>query len=355
MILNAQYIMPIQEIEMGDKVSDSINESFVPYEDLRPCTTAFIDARTPGSDRKENFTIIGSGVSENPNQYVHIKIPHGFNIGAARQPAGCVNSQHSHETEEVFFVHSGRWVFTTGPKGEGAQVTLNEGDLISIPTNIFRGFECIEGEQGFLFAVLGRDDPGHVTWAPHVIEEAGKHGLVLLENGRLIDTKSGEPVPEGAAIHEPISDEAAHKDFNIPTQDELESCVVRSENLQNQSHGKLCERSAGVYESVMIGAENSLEGLPGGPISYPHGFCVRRVIFAPGGAIPQHVRTEEEVVFVHSGQVNISTDIGNLTLKKGDTLSVPKGTHRKWLASSSEEVILLVVRGGDRPQSPNWD
>jgi hypothetical protein len=55
----------------------------VRYGELRPCRTAFIDAHTPGSDQKENFTIIGGGVSEAADQHVHIAIPTGFNIGAA--------------------------------------------------------------------------------------------------------------------------------------------------------------------------------------------------------------------------------------------------------------------------------
>jgi hypothetical protein len=58
----------------------------VRYADLKPCYNAFIDTRTPGSEAKENFTIIGPGVSENPDQHVHIAEPHGFNIGGARQP-----------------------------------------------------------------------------------------------------------------------------------------------------------------------------------------------------------------------------------------------------------------------------
>ena len=36
----------------------------VRYGELVPCKTAFIDAHTPGSDKKENFTIIGGGVSK---------------------------------------------------------------------------------------------------------------------------------------------------------------------------------------------------------------------------------------------------------------------------------------------------
>ena len=62
---------------------NKMEDRIVRYGELIPCKTAFIDAHTPGSDQKENFTIIGGGVSESPNQHVHIAIPHGFNIGAA--------------------------------------------------------------------------------------------------------------------------------------------------------------------------------------------------------------------------------------------------------------------------------
>ena len=50
-------------------------------------------------------------MSENPDQHVHIPEPHGLNIGGARQPPACTNSQHSHDTAEVFVVHTGRWRF----------------------------------------------------------------------------------------------------------------------------------------------------------------------------------------------------------------------------------------------------
>ncbi|MDH3645035.1 MAG: cupin domain-containing protein, partial [Gammaproteobacteria bacterium] len=158
---------------------ESLASRLVCYSDLKPCTTAFVDTRTPGSDEKENFTIIGPGVSESPDQYVHIDLPHGFNIGAARQPPGCVNSQHSHETAEVFVIHSGRWAFRLGPEAKDGEVVLEPGDTISIPIHVFRGFENVGDVQGFMFAVLGGDDPGHVTWAPYVFEAAEAHGLVL--------------------------------------------------------------------------------------------------------------------------------------------------------------------------------
>ena len=49
-----------------------IKKRLVRYGELNPCKTAFIDAHTPGSNQKENFTIIGSGVSESADQHVHI-------------------------------------------------------------------------------------------------------------------------------------------------------------------------------------------------------------------------------------------------------------------------------------------
>ena len=150
----------------------------VRYGDLKPCKTAFIDAHTPGSDQKENFTIIGGGVSESPDQHVHIKDTPGFNIGAAGQPPKCRNSLHSHRTAEVFFVLKGRWRFFWGRWGNAGEVVLEEGDIINIPTGIFRGFENIGTDYGMIMAILGGDDAGGgVIWAPQVIEDAKDHGL----------------------------------------------------------------------------------------------------------------------------------------------------------------------------------
>ena len=39
--------------------SDKMEDRIVKYGELVPCRTAFIDAHTPGSKMKENFTIIG--------------------------------------------------------------------------------------------------------------------------------------------------------------------------------------------------------------------------------------------------------------------------------------------------------
>ncbi len=68
----------------------------VRYGDLKPARPPSFDAHTPGSNQKENFTIIRRrGVSESPAQHnVHIRETPGFNIGgrpAAEEPQlGCI-------------------------------------------------------------------------------------------------------------------------------------------------------------------------------------------------------------------------------------------------------------------------
>ncbi|MEM7469981.1 MAG: cupin domain-containing protein [Pseudomonadota bacterium] len=177
---------------------EEMQSRIVRYGDLKPCKTAFIDAHTPGSDQKENFTIIGGGVSESPDQHVHIADKIGFNIGAAGQPPKCRNSLHSHRTAEVFFVLKGRWRFFWGRWGDAGEVVLEEGDIFNIPTGIFRGFENIGSDYGMIMAILGGDDAGGgVIWAPQVIEDAQDHGLVLGENGKLYDSKQGHALPGG--------------------------------------------------------------------------------------------------------------------------------------------------------------
>lgn len=184
-----------------------LEQRIVRYGELQPCKTAFIDAHTPGSDQKENFTIIGGGVSESADQHVHINDKPGFNIGAAGQPPKCRNSLHSHRTAEVFFVLKGRWRFFWGRTGSAGEVTLEEGDIINIPTGIFRGFENIGVDYGMIMAVLGGDDAGGgVIWAPQVIEDAKAHGLILGDNGKLYDTKKAEQLPDGVAAMPKLSE-----------------------------------------------------------------------------------------------------------------------------------------------------
>ena len=320
----------------------------VRYDELRPCTTAFIDTRTPGSAEKENFTIIGPGVAESPDQHVHIDIPHGFNIGGARQPPACINSQHSHETAEVFVVHSGTWAFLLGPNKEDGEVVLGPGDTISIPVHVFRGFKNVGDDAGFLFAVLGGDDPGHVTWAPYVFDNAQEFGLVLLEDGSLVDTTRGETIPEGKKPMSPTTDEDVAR-LNRLTAKQMSGCFIKHEELEAELSSCLPE----MREFPIIGAASSAEGLAAGRMAWPHGFHVRFVTLDPDMATRTHVRHEEEVILMHQGHLTVSFGGGQVELGPGDVLTIPVDMPRSFGNRGTEIVEAYVVRGGDQPQAPS--
>jgi quercetin dioxygenase-like cupin family protein len=302
----------------------ALSERLVRYEDLIPCFNAFIDCRTPGSEAKENFTIIGPGVSENPAQHVHITEPHGFNIGGARQPPGCVNSQHSHDTAEVFVAHSGHWRFDLGEHGTDAQVELHPGDVISIPTQVFRGFTATQtdddGLPGFLWAVLGQDDPGRVTWAPKVFEMASDFGLVLMENGSLIDTASGATLPPNVKPMKPTSQVEAAR-LNRITANETETIIWRNPGIEGTDVVPVIGRDA--------------------PLGWEHGFDVDRVAIASGDSFDWNGDGEKEVLFVDRGSLFLRCADGELLLQQGDTISLPVNLARS--ARSVEGAVAFLV------------
>lgn len=344
--------MKLEKSTLSEAATAQIHARWVKYTDLIPCKNAFIDSRSPGSDSKENFTIIGPGVSENPNQHVHISIPHGFNIGGARQPNGCLNSQHSHLTEEVFVAHNGTWAFRAGVTGLDAEVIMQEGDIISLPTGIFRGFENIGKDTAYLYAILGKDNPGRVTWAPQVFDMAQQYGLILLENGALIDTSLGQTVPANSIVMPKTnaSQVAAHKFVNNT---DMQGLLIKQADFAWQDDSMLAN-SSGVQEATLIGCRSKLEGLNASKIDWPHGFVVRALKYSPKSKIPEHVRDEEEVIFVQSGRLNANINGLVLALEKGDTLSVPISAIRSFENSASDNAIVYVTRRHNIPMPPKF-
>lgn len=315
--------------------ADEMERNIVRYGDLIPCKTAFIDAHTPGSDQKENFTIIGGGVSESPDQYVHISQPIGFNIGAAGQPPQCRNSLHCHRTAEVFFVLKGRWRFFWGRYGTAGEVVLQEGDIINIPTGIFRGFENIGSDYGMIMAILGGNDAGGgVIWAPEVIQDADDHGLILSETGRLYDTKKGEVLPKGVQKM-PLLTEEALKAFPEPSSlDIVPHYVARYWDLM---------ALADKQPAKVIGPDAKLRDRPGFDVD----FITRHSI----GAEP-YICEDYEVLMPMRGHWRLSWAGGAKTLNPGDTCLVPQGLERKLEATMTGEASLYRVRTTKDPAGP---
>lgn len=307
----------------------------VRYGELRPCRTAFIDAHTPGSDQKENFTIIGAGVSENPEQHVHIRDTPGFNIGAAGQPPKCKNSLHSHRTAEVFFVLKGRWRFFWGRWGTAGDVVMEEGDIFNIPTGIFRGFENIGTDYGMIMSILGGDDAGGgVIWAPQVIENAKDHGLVLGENGKIYDTRKQQRLPEGVGPMPLLTDEQLKAFPETPARDVVPYHVARYWDMM---------ALAAHEPAKVIGPDAMLRDRPGFEVS-----------FITRGSIPEtHYRTpSHEVLMAMRGHWRLTWPGGSTVLAPGDTCAVPPDLLHGIAPSMTGEASLFRIRNTADPAGP---
>lgn len=317
--------------------SHDMENRIVRYGDLKPCKTAFIDAHTPGSDQKENFTIIGGGVSESPDQHVHIATPHGFNIGAAGQPPKCRNSLHDHRTAEAFFVLSGRWRFFWGRWGTAGEVILEPGDIFNIPTGIFRGFENIGNDYGMIMAILGGDDAGGgVMWAPQVIEDAADHGLILAETGKLYDTKKGESLPEDVNPMPLMSDEELAKRPEPSTADVLPNHVARYLDMLALSDKAPCS---------VIGEKGLLRDKPGFEVNF----------ISRTSASENMARLDfPSVLMPVKGHWRVDWDGGTTTLAPGDTMSIPKGLSHRAVPSMTGEAALYQIVATKDPAGLTW-
>ncbi|MBC00939.1 MAG: cupin [Rhodobacteraceae bacterium] len=314
-----------------------IASRIVRYGELRPCKTAFIDAHTPGSDQKENFTIIGGGVSESPDQHVHIRETPGFNIGAAGQPPNCRNSLHSHTTAEVFFVLKGRWRFFWGRYGTAGEFIAEEGDIFNIPTGIFRGFENVGTDYGMIMAILGGDDAGGgVTWAPQVIEEARAHGLVLGSNGVLYDSKKGETLPDAVAPMPLLSEEELTAFPEVPVEKVVRDYVARYWDLMALAADK---------PARVIGPDALLKDRPGFEVE-----------FLTRGSLADEMaaRDKHTVLMPVRGHWKLRHEGGETVLNPGDTCLLNPGESHAIVPSMTGEASLYRVTATDDPAGSTW-
>ena len=311
----------------------NIKNRIVRYGELIPCKTAFIDTHTPGSNKKENFTIIGSGVSENPDQHVHIKIPHGFNIGAAGQPPKCHNSLHSHRTAEVFFVLSGRWRFFWGRYGNAGDVILEKGDIFNIPTGIFRGFENIGKDYGMLMAILGGDDAGGgVIWAPEVLKEAENHGLILSEKGKIYDTKIGQQMPNDETLMKPLTEKELKNFPEYSTEEVVPKYVARYLDLYSLSKNK---------PAKVIGENGKIYDKPGFEVEFITENSFENI---------KNTYNKDVVFMPVEGYWMLNSKNYNLILNPGDTFSLPK--NNKFTLNPTKPgmaTLYKVIPTDDRP------
>jgi mannose-6-phosphate isomerase-like protein (cupin superfamily) len=326
--------------------------------DLTADTAAFIDTRIPGSEGKINYPLIGPGVSENAEQVVPVTAPHGFNLGAAAMPAGVTNNLHLHFTAEVFVCMAGEWRFRWGVHGDDGEVTVRPGDVISIPTWVFRGFTSVGTDDAFLFTALGRDRSGGLIWAPSVLEKAAANGLHLTSDNRLVETEPGE-YPAGVELKRPLTD-AQLATLRTIGVEEMRTRLARPSDLRWSPAPFLDSalETGGAELATIVGYGITEDRDQRPRLADPHGFSLARLRAAGGRGVSTHAVDESQVLIVSGGRWRITLNRENPVsthLGPYDTLSIPVGAWRRFESIGDETGEMVVITGGEGRTRIDWD
>lgn len=323
------------------------------------CTEAFLDCRIPGSVPKSNYSLIGPGVTQNKSQVINLKEPHGFNIGAAAMPNGVTNNLHVHFTAEVFMCTRGEWLFRWGPKGEQGTYLAKAGDIVSIPTWIFRGFTNAGDDNGWLFTCLGGDNTGGVIWSPDIMRAANESGLYLSEKNELIDVAKGQSLADGEQFIAPFPQDAIDE-LRIVSPDEMATRISTHENRQFSERAFLdfSLEGHGCSLASVIGYGLTQDRNQHPPITNPHGFSLEFLKIAPGKSLGSFKIKEKMVIINVKGQLDIEYNQGqpsvSVTMGEEDTCSIPGDVWRKFVNNGSVTVEAIVIISGDSRKHPEF-
>ena len=304
------------------------------FNELTPSTLPFVEGRLEGHKERKNYSIVGPGVAEDNQQSIKISEPHGYNLGAVSANPKNGSGLHSHTTAEVFLIFSGKWRFYWGADGN-SEIILREGDIISMPTNMFRGFENTGDEEGLMFVVLGENDPGIITWVPKVLKNAKETGLALLEDNSLIDLTKGAK-PKNKKLLEPISNEKL-KEFDHYDLNEIEKFICRFYD-QSKYEKDLNDK----IKLIQIIGRNFCSSVMEPIISHNTGFNLT-ILKTKKGIVKDLIFNTPTIVFSQKGSWKINIDSDEIDLNSKDTFSIPINKKVSISADNSEDCFLNCV------------
>ena len=327
--------------------------------DMVACALAFIDCKMPGSERKENYSLVGPGVTQSRDQVVNLTEAHGFSLGVAAMPPGTINNLHVHFTAEVFMIQRGTWTFRWGADGQDGTIQGGPGDVVSVPTWIFRGFSNTGTEDGWIFTALGGDDTGGIIWHPSILRNAAQYGMFLTQDNMLVDTATGQPQPAPGALMAPLSPEQiATLPRHTPAQ--MAQRVVKAAG-RDWSGAALLSAGLpghGTELAPVIGHGMTEDRAHAAPIGNPHGFSVEWLRIPAGNSTGRHSLDEKQVVIVFSGALDITLNgPGNETtvhVATGECFSAPAGAWRSLAAAGGAPVEATLVTAGDARKRITW-
>ena len=293
-----------------------------------------MEGRIDGHKERKNYSIVGPGVAEDSQQSVKISKPHGYNLGAVSANPKNGSGLHSHTTAEVFLIYSGSWRFYWGADGKN-EIILSKGDIISMPTNMFRGFENAGDNEGLIFVVLGNDDPGIITWVPDVLIKARETGLALLDDNSLIDLRESK-VPSNRKLLEPITNEILQKFDNYEI-NEIEKFICRFKNQTNYE----IDLNNGIKIIQIIGSNFSNKTYSA-LINHDTGFNLS-ILKGKQGLIEDLVFDKPTILFSQKGNWKVKIDEEEFNINSKDTFSLPLNTKVSISIDNNEDCFLNCV------------
>ena len=342
---------------------EQVNARAIPFASLRYSTDAFIDYRIPGCAPKYNYALIGAGVSQNPNQPVSLREPHGFQVGGISMPHGKTNPPHMHFTCEVFLCSRGAWQMHWGFNPQRLEAEIAEGDVCSVPTWIYRGFKNIGVDDGFMFTALGGNDTGGILWGPTTLEAAAREGVHLTEDYRIIDEQLGQKMTPDMKRLQPMTpaEIATLRSWSMA---EMEQRVVRFKDLRWSASALLDSALPGCGGQLapVIGLGLSEDRDQLAPILNAHGFSIEWLKLPPGGQLSRHKIDQKQVIVVKSGMIDavvLASDGEALHRLQGtptswDSMSLPADCWRTLRNQGEGEALAWLITAGDQRKRIAW-
>ncbi len=323
-----------------------------------PCTDAFIDCRLPGSMPKENFSMIGPGVTQNAAQVINLTEPHGFNIGAAGIHPGVTNNLHLHFTSETFIAASGAYTLRWGVRGEEGELLVSTGDIVCMPSWIFRGFSSASDDYGFLLTVLGGDDTGGILWSPDVLKRARATGLWLSAENTVIDTHVLGHDPEPSKLM-PLLDDSALQDLKRWSVEAMRARVLTK--ADRDFRPATLDTAAGfswqIAPAVGFGITQAREHWP--RVAEPQGFSVEWIRVGAAQRSAAFSLDEKMVVIAQSVSLIITLNDGDSEITQhlgmNDMVSIPAGVLRSFgCPQGCDEAEAVMIIAGDARKTPKF-
>ena len=287
-------------------------------------------------------------------------------------PPGKTNPPHMHFTAEVFICTKGRWDLQWGFNPDPLKAQIGPGDIASVPTWIYRGFQNVGDDEGFMFTALGQDDTGGILWGPQTLQAAQAQGVHLTEDYRIIDEQLGQSWDEQTMRRlQPMTPEEIAQ-LRPWSQQQMGQRVVRHAELQWSSRALLDAAlpGCGAQLAPVIGYGLSEDRDHQAPIGNAHGFSIEWLKIPAGGQVSLHRLACKQVLTVHRGTVAIEvsnqapgpadtevvaiTSIANGHAEGWDSFAMPAEVWRCYRNIGDTEALVLLMTPGDGRKPIDW-